>query len=260
MYVDVQRFQSLLLYVIFARKEDFKELVAAARALGIRVLMDFVPNHSSNESKWFVESRSSKTNSKRDWYVWHPGKEVNGTRRPPSNWASNFGGGEGSAWTWDPTTNEYYYHAFGEFQPDLNYRNLEVVEAMKNVLRFWLGLGVGGFRIDAVPFLLEDPKLRDEAFNASCGKGRMAFECMVHNYTQNDPENHEIIRGWRQVVDEFEDRVMFGEIYAPVNDLMSYYGALSSFCAFSWCQERRRSLSSTCHSTFRRGIKGSHSL
>lgn len=209
---------------LFGSMQDFKELVAAAKEAGIKLLMDFVPNHSSNESKWFMESRSSKTNSKRDWYIWHPGVDVNGTKQPPNNWASNFGGGQGSAWTLDPTTQEYYYHAFGEFQPDLNYRNPEVVEAMKEVLRFWLNLGVGGFRIDAVPFLLEDPQLRNEAFNATCAKTKFAYFCMNHTYTQNDLQNHEIHQGWRQTVDEFDDRVMFGEIYAPLDDLMKYYG------------------------------------
>ncbi|CAK9040381.1 unnamed protein product [Durusdinium trenchii] len=209
---------------LFGSLQDFKDLVAAADKMGIKVLMDFVPNHSSNESKWFLESKSSKTNPKRNWYVWHPGVEVNGTRQPPNNWASNFGGGAGSAWTWDSSTEEYYYHAFGEFQPDLNYRNPEVVEAMQEVLRFWLRLGAGGFRIDAVPFLLEDMQLRDEALNESCAKTQMAWNCMVHNYTNNNPQNHEIIQGWRKTVDEFEGRVMFGEIYAPLKDLMQYYG------------------------------------
>mmetsp|Transcript_58786 Transcript_58786/g.137265 ORF Transcript_58786/g.137265 Transcript_58786/m.137265 type:complete len:588 (+) Transcript_58786:56-1819(+) len=210
---------------LFGTMEDMKALIAAAKKLGIRILMDFVPNHSSNESAWFKEARSSKTNPKRDWYMWHPGVlQPDGTRAPPNNWASNFGGGLGSSWTWDSTTEEFYYHAFGEFQPDLNYRNPEVVEAMKEVLRFWLRLGVGGFRIDAVPFLLEDPQLRNEAFNASCARVLPIWNCMVHNFTQNDPRNHEIIQGWRKTVDEFEDRVIFGEIYAPLDDLMKYYG------------------------------------
>lgn len=210
---------------LFGSLQDMKDLIAAADKLGIRLLMDFVPNHSSNASQWFQESRSSKTNPKRDWFIWHPGVvQPDGSRRPPNNWASNFGGGLGSSWTWDATTEEYYYHAFGEFQPDLNYRNPAVVEAMQEVLRFWLRLGVGGFRIDAVPFLLEDEKLRDEAFNATCAKTSPIWNCMVHNYTQNDPKNHDIIHGWRTTIDEFDDRVIFGEIYAPLADLMEYYG------------------------------------
>ncbi|CAJ1352750.1 unnamed protein product [Effrenium voratum] len=209
---------------LFGSMQDMKDLIAAAEKLGIKLLMDFVPNHSSNASEWFKESRSSKTSPKRDWYMWHPGVVVDGERRPPNNWASNFGGGLGSSWTWDEKTEEYYYHAFGEFQPDLNYRNPEVVEAMKEVLRFWLDLGVGGFRIDAVPFLLEDPELRDEAFDAACAKTQPIWNCMVHNYTQNDPKNHEIIQGWRETVDQYGERVIFGEIYAPLKDLMEYYG------------------------------------
>merc|ERR1711865_1126209 len=95
---------------------------------------------------------------------------------------------------------------------------------MKDVLRFWLNMGIGGFRIDAVPFLLEDPQLRDEPVNIECAKTEPIWNCMDHKYTQNAPENHEIIRGWRKAVDEFDDRVMFGEIYADLPDLMKYYG------------------------------------
>mmetsp|Transcript_41204 Transcript_41204/g.76625 ORF Transcript_41204/g.76625 Transcript_41204/m.76625 type:complete len:603 (+) Transcript_41204:59-1867(+) len=220
---DISDFQKI--DPLFGSLQDMKDLIAEASKLGIRILMDFVPNHSSNESEWFLASRSSKTNPKRDWYIWHPGVvHSDGSRHPPNNWASNFGGGLGSSWTWDATTEEYYYHAFGEFQPDLNYRNPEVVEAMKEVLRFWLRLGVGGFRIDAVPFLLEDTQLRDEAVNTTCGKTNPIWNCMNHSYTQNDPVNHEIIQGWRKTVDEFDDRVIFGEIYAPLDDLMKYYG------------------------------------
>merc|ERR1719498_2147533 len=187
-----------------------KNLLAEAKKQGLRILMDFVPNHSSNESKWFEESRSSKSNPKRDWYIWRPCKKLaNGTIVPPNNWASNFGGGLGSSWTWDEKTEECYYHAFGEFQPDLNYRNPEVVKAMKDVLRFWLKLGVSGFRVDAVPFLLEDPNLHDESVNVTCEQFYPIWSCMNHSYTQNDPKNHDIIRGWRETVDEYPDACMF---------------------------------------------------
>lgn len=214
---------------IFGTLDDMKSLLAEAKKQGLRILMDFVPNHSSNESKWFNESRSSKTNPKRDWYIWHPGNVLaNGSRSPPNNWASNFGGGLGSSWTWDETSEEYYYHAFGEFQPDLNYRNPEVVEAMQDVLRFWLRLGASGFRVDAVPFLLEDTQLRDESVDVSCTAAEPIWNCMNHSHTQNDPLNHDIIAGWRSTIDEFPDACMFGEIYASVGDVMTYYGTLAA--------------------------------
>merc|ERR1719498_985898 len=201
-----------------------KNLLAEAKKQGLRILMDFVPNHSSNYSKWFEESRSSKTNPKRDWYIWHPGKLVDGKRVPPNNWASNFGGPEGSSWTWDEKTEEFYYHAFGEFQPDLNYRNPEVVKAVQDVLRFWLDRGIAGFRIDAVPFLLEEQELTDEPVDRECLKTSLLWGCMDHRYTQNFDGIHEIVRGWRQAVDDYEGSVMFGEIYAETQIAMSYYG------------------------------------
>jgi glycosidase len=210
---------------IFGSMEDMDALIAAAKKLGIKLLMDFVPNHTSNQSKWFSESRSSKTNPKRDWYIWHPGKTVDGRRVPPNNWASNFGGPEGSSWTWDEATQEYYYHAFGEFQPDLNYRNPDVVAAVQDVLRFWLDRGIAGFRIDAVPFLLEDQQLPDEPVDEEClESGTLLWSCMDHRSTQNFDGIHEIVRGWRRTVDEYEGSVLFGEIYAESEIAMSYYG------------------------------------
>lgn len=210
---------------LFGSLADLDSLIQAASELGIKILMDFVPNHTSNTSKWFEASRSSKDDPKRDWYVWHAGRSLpDGTREPPNNWASNFGGPEGSSWTWDETTEEYYYHAFGDFQPDLNYTNPEVREAMKNVLRFWLDRGVGGFRIDAVPFLMESPGLQNETVDEACLQSQPLWDCMDHNYTQNVDGIHEIVRGWREVADEYEARVLFGEIYADLDIAMSYYG------------------------------------
>lgn len=210
---------------LFGTLADMEALIEAANDLGIKILMDFVPNHTSNTSKWFEASRSSKDNPKRDWYIWNAGRIlVDGTRVPPNNWASNFGGPVGSSWTWDETTEEYYYHAFGDFQPDLNYTNPEVREAMKNVLRFWLDKGAGGFRIDAVPFLLESLGLQNETINETCTQNQALWNCMDHIYTQNVDGIHSIIRGWREVADEYKDRVLFGEAYAPLDIMMTYYG------------------------------------
>ncbi|MCL4253603.1 MAG: alpha-glucosidase, partial [Anaerolineae bacterium] len=123
--------------------DDFRHFLTEAHARNIRVILDFVLNHTSHLHDWFIESRSSKDNPKRDWYIWRDGDGDN----PPNNWQSTFGG---SAWEYDPATGQYYYHFFLKEQPDLNWRNPEVVQAMMDVVRFWLNMGVDGFRMDAV--------------------------------------------------------------------------------------------------------------
>ena len=135
---------------------DMDNLFREAKKRGLRIIMDFVPNHTSDQIEWFKESRSSRTNPKRDWYIWRDGKPSGG---PPNNWQSWFGH---SAWQLDPTTNQYYYHHFYVQQPDLNWRNPEVEKAMLDVMRFWLDRGASGFRIDAVSRLFEDPNLHDD--------------------------------------------------------------------------------------------------
>jgi alpha-glucosidase len=135
---------------------DFDRLVAEAKKRNIRIIMDMVMNHTSDKHPWFIESASSKTNPKRDWYIWRDGK---GPGEPPNNWQSTFGH---SAWKWDPKTSQWYYHRFYAEQPDLNWRNPAVERAMFGVYRFWLNKGVAGFRLDAVPTLFEDEQLRDE--------------------------------------------------------------------------------------------------
>ena len=138
---------------------NLSALLKELHSKGMHLVLDLVPNHTSEEHPWFVESRKSLDNPKRDWYVWANASEDGG---PPNNWFSLFGG---SAWTLDNTTNQYYLHQFSEFQPDLNYHNPEVQSAMEDVIKFWFDFGVDGFRIDAVIFLLEDPELHDEPPN-----------------------------------------------------------------------------------------------
>ena len=135
---------------------DFDRLVAAARKHHIRILMDAVLNHTSDKHPWFVESASSRTNPKRDWYIWRDGQ---GPGKPPNNWLSLFGH---SAWEFSSQTDQYYYHYFYIQQPDLNWRNPKVEAAMFNMLRFWLNRGAAGFRLDAVINLFEDPSLKAE--------------------------------------------------------------------------------------------------
>jgi len=201
---------------LFGTNEDLIELIGALHDAGIKLLMDFVPNHTSDKSAWFKASRSSRTNGYRDWYIWRDPAPDGG---PPNNWVSNFGG---SAWTFDNNTQQYYYHEFGYFQPDLNYRNPAVREAVLTNFRFWLDHGVDGFRIDAVPFLLEDEQLRDEPVNPD--SDGTDFDSLIHIYTQNFDGIHEITNGWRNLVDTYEDRVTIGEVYADLETTMSYYG------------------------------------
>jgi alpha-glucosidase len=136
--------------------EDVDELLRSCHAHGIRLILDFVPNHTSDQHPWFIESRSSRKHARRDWYVWRDPATDGG---PPNNWLSRFGG---SAWELDRLTGQYYYHAFLKEQPDLNWRNPEVLEAMSDVLRFWMRRGVDGFRVDATGVLVEDDLLRDD--------------------------------------------------------------------------------------------------
>ncbi len=140
---------------VFGTLADFDRLVEAAHARGIRVLLDFVPNHSSDQHPWFLESRSSRANPRRDWYLWADPAPGGG---PPNNWLSVFGG---PAWEWDEPTGQFYYHAFIKEQPDLNWRNPDVRAEMYDVLRFWLDRGVDGFRVDVMWHLIKDDRLRD---------------------------------------------------------------------------------------------------
>jgi len=198
---------------------DFDHLMKEAKARDIRVIMDFVPNHTSDKHPWFVESSSSRTNPKRDWYIWRDGK---GPGRPPNNWQSWFGH---SAWKFDPRTGQFYYHHFYSEQPDLNWRNPEVRKAMYNVLRFWLDRGVAGFRLDAVSRLFEDPDLHDDPLLP--GTNAYGDQIIEHKYTDNLPEVHEVLREIRQVVDEYPGNpVLISEADEPnISELTKMYGS-----------------------------------
>src|SRR5512147_195143 len=140
---------------VFGTLEDFDRLVREAHERDIKVILDFVPNHSSDHHPWFRDSRRSRDSEKRNWYIWRDAAPDGG---PPNNWLSNFGG---SAWEWDERTGQYYYHAFLTEQPDLNWRNPDVQDAMLSVLRFWLDRGVDGFRVDVIWGLVKDAEFRD---------------------------------------------------------------------------------------------------
>lgn len=203
---------------------DFDTLLKTANSLGIRVIMDIVLNHTSDQNPWFQESRSSLTNPKRDWYVWRDGKKDASGKviGPPNNWQSWFGH---SAWQLDPTTGQYYYHYFYKQQPDLNWRNPEVQKAMFDVMRFWLDKGVSGFRMDAVSRLYEDPELRDDPYLP--GTNAFGDRNIQHKYTDDLPENHEIFRKLRALVDSYPSKpVLIAEADEPnIAELSKMYGA-----------------------------------
>ena len=199
-------------------------LVAEAHRRGLRVLLDYVPNHTSSEHAWFRESRSSRDSPRRDWYVW---ADARPDGSPPNNWLSIFGG---SAWELDGTTGQYYLHSFLKAQPDLNWRNPLVRAEMYDTLRFWLDRGVDGFRVDVLWLLIKDDQLRDNPPNprwpgARSGDGAgFTYDALLPEFTSDRPEVHDIVAQMRAVVDEYDDRVMVGEIYLPVERLVSYYG------------------------------------
>lgn len=211
--------------------EDFDKLIARAKELDIKIILDFVPNHTSDLHEWFLKSEAQDPTYK-DFYLWHPGKTVNGVLQPPNNWVSVF---RGSAWTYSTIRKEYYFHAFLKEQPDLNYRNPAVVEAMKDVLRFWLTRGVSGFRIDAVPYLFEvaansDGSYPDEPLTGSSCPNPMDDCYTVHTYTQNQNETFDMSYQWRAVLQEFtnqyktEEKVLMLEAYTPINNVIRLFG------------------------------------
>jgi alpha-glucosidase len=204
---------------LYGTLADFDHLMAEAKKRNIRVIMDFVPNHTSDQHPWFKESRSSRTNPKRDWYIWRDGK---GPGQPPNNWQSWFGH---SAWQFDPATGQYYYHHFYVEQPDLNWRNPEVRKAMYDAMRFWLDRGVAGFRLDAVSRLFEDPHLHDDPILP--GKNAYGDPNIQHKYTDNLPEIHDVLREMRRVVDAYPGNpVLISEADEPnIKELTKMYGA-----------------------------------
>jgi len=205
---------------MYGTLKDFDRLEADGQKRGIQIIMDFVMNHSSDQHQWFIDSRSSRTSTHRNWYVWHDGK---GPGQPPNNWQSTFGH---SAWTLDPKTNQYYYHYFYPEQPDLNWRNPAVEKAMFDVTRWWYDRGVAGFRLDAVDTLFEDPDLRDNPILP--GKNKFGDPNMEDKYNVKLPEVHEVLRDLRKVADQ-HNAVLIGETWTKdVSELKQYYGEHSN--------------------------------
>ncbi len=217
---------------------DFDKLEAAAKQHNVRIILDMVLNHTSDKHRWFVESASSRTNAKADWYVWNDGVAADAPgvtpyqkrfehdgRVPPNNWESLFGG---SAWQWVPARKQFYYHRFYKQQPDLNWRNPAVEKAMFDTMRFWLDRGVAGFRLDAIPELFEDPQLRDNTETG--GLNAQGDPNMTSTYVSNLPEVHDVMRRMRAMVDSYAgDRVLIGETYLPnMTEMLKWYGGAAA--------------------------------
>ena len=248
---------------LFGTMEDFDALLAAAHAKGLRVILDFVPNHTSDRHPWFVESRSSRTNAKRDWYLWHDAAAAGDDWKPaqtrlPNNWMSHFGG---PAWTWDEGTQQFYLHSFLKEQPDLNWRNSEVREAMYAAMRFWLDKGVDGFRMDVLWLLIKDVYFQSNPPNPEYYDAQHDVKRVLPVFNEDQPETLEIVGEMRALMAEYGDslaersrgeeadsfpfdelrvrndsqksksvgggssRVLIGEIYLPLDRLVRYYGS-----------------------------------
>lgn len=208
-YVDIEP--------LFGNLEDFDRLLTEVHRRGMKLILDFVPCHTSDEHPWFRESRASRDNPKRDWYIWRDPAPDGGV---PNNWLSEFGG---SAWQYDEQTQQYYLHMFDVKQADLNWRNPEVREAMFAAMRFWLDRGVDGFRVDVIWMMIKDAQFRDNPRRRGPKPGDGEFQ--IGLYTGDQPEVHEIIREMRSLVSSYEgDRVLIGEIYLEPERLIKYYG------------------------------------
>ena len=202
----------------FGTLETMDRLIADCHRRGIRLLLDWVPNHTSDQHPWFLESKSSKDNPKRDWYFWRPAKG-DGTR--PNNWRSVFGG---PAWTLDEDTGEYYLHSFLREQPDLNWRNPEVEAAMLDILRFWFERGVDGFRIDVMGMIIKEPNLADNPPNPAWTPGEREQRSQLWLNNRNYPEVYDAVKRIRRVFDEYAEKVAVGEVFGTAEQIAKYYG------------------------------------
>ena len=208
---------------IFGTMSDFERLLEEVHKRDMKLVLDLVPNHTSSEHPWFKESISSKNNPKRDWYIWRDPAPDGG---PPNNWLSYFGG---SAWEYDKKSGQYYLHLFVKQQPDLNYRNPKVRQAMLNVMKFWLDKGVDGFRVDVIVCLGKDELFRDESDDPEWD-GIVPFMKHKHIYTLNLPLSHDVTKDMRKLVDKYDDRMIVGETYLPYDQLIQYYGKNNDEC------------------------------
>ncbi|MBN1666319.1 MAG: DUF3459 domain-containing protein [Anaerolineales bacterium] len=211
---------------MFGSLADFDVLLAEAHRRDLRVIIDWVPNHSSDQHPWFQQSRASLDNPKRNWYVWRAARPDGS---PPNNWLAVFGG---SAWEFDSLTGQYYLHSFTKEQPDLNWRNPEVRAAMFDVIRFWLERGVDGFRVDVAHFVMKDPQLRNNPPSApgetEFHRSHGDYDSLIHLYDKGHPDAHAVYRDFRAILDQYSapnERLSVGEIHIfDWAEWTSYYG------------------------------------
>ncbi|XP_037961163.1 maltase 2-like isoform X2 [Teleopsis dalmanni] len=220
---DISDFKAI--HSEYGTMQDFEDLIAEANRLDIKIILDFVPNHSSDQCEWFKKS-AERIEGFEDFYVWADGEiSEDGERVPPNNWQSVF---YGSAWTWHETRQQYYLHQFTVQQPDLNFRNEAVLKAIDDVMYFWLDKGVSGFRVDAVNHLFEVPELSDEPLSGKTSD-KNSYEYTKHIYTKDLPEVNEMVQHWRLLLDDYSAkhggsaRIMMTEAYADLKKLMDYY-------------------------------------
>lgn len=210
---------------VYGTLADFDRLVKKAKSLGLKVILDFVPNHSSHEHPWFKKS-VQRIKPYDEYYVWRDARIVNGTRQPPNNWLSVFWN---SAWEWNDVRQQYYLHQFATGQPDLNYRSPALDREMKNVLTFWLDRGVDGFRIDAINHMFEDARMLDEPSANRTDLSKNDYESLVHLYTRDQDETYEVLKSWRNLMDEHSNRtnsdprMILTEAYADFDLTIKYY-------------------------------------
>jgi alpha-glucosidase len=200
---DISDFQDI--DPTFGTLEDYKNLLKEAHRRNIRVILDLVINHTSHLHPWFIEARSSRDNPKRDWYIWHDGK--NG--KAPNNWLASFGG---RAWEWDDATQQFYYHGFLKEQPDVNWRNPGLRKAMFDMIRYWLDLGVDGFRLDVCNYYMKDAQFRSNPW--AIGPHPRPYDMQKHMYDRNQPETHDVLKELRTVLNGYDERMSVGEVWA----------------------------------------------
>lgn len=208
---------------LFGDLATLDRLVAEAHIRGIKVIIDYVPNHTSDQHPWFIESRSSRDNPKKDWYIW---RDANLDGSLPNNWGSVLGG---PAWTWDESTGQYYLHQFLKEQPELNWRNPDVRKEMVDVLHFWLKRGVDGFRMDVIAFLLKDPEFRDNPPDPTANLNLHSDDLygrQLHRYNEDLDEMNEVIREIRHVLDQYEARIGIGEVWYELDRWVRYFGEI----------------------------------
>ncbi|KAI4499901.1 hypothetical protein M0802_005157 [Mischocyttarus mexicanus] len=219
---DISDFK--IIHPDFGTMKDFEELQAKAKKLGLRVILDFVPNHTSDKHEWFQKALAGEKKYK-DYYIWKKGRNNDGVT-PPNNWISRF---SGPAWTYNKYMNEWYLHQFEYRQPDLNYNNPEVRAEMEEVIRFWLRKGIDGFRVDAIPFLFERDDLIDEPRSFDPNSTSRDYSYLNHIYTNDDQRTYETVQSWRNVLDDYananneDEKVIMTEAYSNLKNTTKYY-------------------------------------